>query len=76
MGHLNFKDLSRMSFEKLVSGLPLINPLKVCENCWISKQSRTLFSNLTTLRSSEILQVVYSDLCGPFEVPSLGGNKY
>jgi len=77
MGHLNFRDLSRMSFEKLVSGLPLIKtPIKVCENCWISKQFRTSFSNFTTSRSSEILQVMYSDVCGPFEVPSLGGNKY
>ena len=70
MGHLNFRDLSRMRFEKLVSGLPLIKtPVKVCENFWISKQSRTSFSNFTTSRSSEILQVVYSDVCGPFEVP-------
>ena len=68
MGHLNFRDLSRMSFEKLVSGLPLIKtPIKVCENCWISKQFRTSFSNFTTSRSSEILQVMYSDVCGPFE---------
>ena len=56
MGHLNFKDLSRMSSEKLVSGLPLIKtPIKVYENCWINKQSRTSFSNFITSRSSEIL---------------------
>jgi transposase InsO family protein len=27
-------------------------------------------------RASEALQVVHSDVCGPFEVPSLGGSKY
>jgi len=27
-------------------------------------------------RASEALQVVHSDMCGPFEVPSLGGSKY
>jgi len=27
-------------------------------------------------RAREALQVVHSDICGPFEVPSLGGSKY
>lgn len=28
------------------------------------------------MKSSELLNVVYSDAGGPFEVPSLSGNKY
>lgn len=27
-------------------------------------------------RAADVLEVVYSDVCCPFEVPSLGGNKY
>ena len=27
-------------------------------------------------RKSNILELVYSDVCGPFEVESLGGNRY
>lgn len=27
-------------------------------------------------RATHTLNVVHSDVCGPFEVPSLGGNKY
>jgi len=28
------------------------------------------------MKASSILGVVHFDVCGPFEVPSLGGNKY
>lgn len=28
------------------------------------------------MRAADLLGVVHSDVCGPFEVPSLGGNKY
>jgi hypothetical protein len=28
------------------------------------------------MRSSNVLEVVHSDVCGPFDVNSLGGNRY
>lgn len=28
------------------------------------------------MRAKDVLKVVHSDICGPFEVPSLGVNKY
>ena len=28
------------------------------------------------MRASSVLGVMHFDVCGPFEVPSLGGNKY
>jgi len=41
-----------------------------------SKQSRLPFVSDAPKRASEALQVVHSDICGPFEVPSLGDSKY
>ena len=61
----------------MVHGLPSITiPKKVCENCIFSKQPRSSFSNFTHSRSQNLLDVVYSDCCGPFDTPSLGNNKY
>lgn len=61
----------------MVEGLPKINvPDKVCERCIISKQPRNSFKSHLPMRAAGLLGVVHSDVCGPFEVPSIGGNKY
>ena len=60
-----------------VLGLPSVHvPKKVCDSCLISKQPRSSFSKYIASRANSLLHVVYSDVCGPLEVPSLGGNKY
>ena len=77
LGHLNFKDLSLLRSKDMVSGLPsIVIPKKICDNCLISKQPRTSFSSYIMSKASDVLHVVYSDVCGPFDVPSLGGNRY
>jgi len=76
-GHLNFRSLSELNSKDLVHGLPKLNVRKsICEICVKSKQSRMPFVSEAPKRASEALQVVHSDICGPFEVPSLGGSKY
>src|ERR1044072_1093146 len=61
----------------MVLGLPLIrHPEKICDKCLISKQPRGSFSSFTPTRTTGVLDVVYSDVCRPCEVPSLGVNKY
>ncbi|MCI13909.1 copia-type polyprotein, partial [Trifolium medium] len=61
----------------MVNGLPIIKiPEKVCQVCMIGKQSRKSFKSELPSRASNLLEVIHSDVCGPFEVPSLGGNKY
>lgn len=42
----------------------------------ISKQSRNPFSSHTNSKASELLNVIYSNVCGPFDTPPLGGNMY
>lgn len=61
----------------MVHGFPHIQmPNKVCDKCLISKQPRSSFSIYTPLRAKDLLNVVYSDVCGPIEVPTVGGNRY
>nr|KYP66838.1 Retrovirus-related Pol polyprotein from transposon TNT 1-94 [Cajanus cajan] len=77
LGHLNFRDMSLLKSKEMLTGLPSIKiPKKVCDSCLISKQPRKSFSNFTTSKASKILHVVYSDVCGPIDTPSLGGNRY
>jgi len=76
-GHLNFRSLSELNSKDLVHGLPKLNVRKsICEISVKSKQSRLPFVSKAPKRASEALRVVHYDICGPFEVPSLGGSKY
>ena len=46
-----------------------------CDYCLFGKQHRVSFQRDST-RKLEKLELVYSDVWGPMEVDSLGGNKY
>ena len=46
-----------------------------CDYCLFGKQHRVSFQKNST-RKLEKLELVYSDVCGPMEVDSFGGNKY
>ena len=48
----------------------------MCEECVQSKQHRSSFSKNAGSKTKSILEVVYSDVCGPIQVESTGGNKY
>lgn len=49
--------------------------LKNCEACCEGKQMRLSFSTSTT-KTSNCLELVHSDLCGPMENKSIGGSIY
>lgn len=61
----------------MVSGLPRINiPAEICEECVHGKQHKSNFSKDAGHRTKHHLEVVYSDVCGPMQVNSYGGNRY
>ena len=61
----------------MVHGLPQIEiPKQLCFECCVSKQPRNSFKSEIPIRSKRKLEVIYSYVCGPFEVKSLGGNSY
>lgn len=75
--HLNFKSLNRLHDQSMVSGLPkLVAPGRECVGWCISKQPRKSYRNLIHSRTKSALEVVHSDVCGPMEVETLGGNKF
>lgn len=73
MAHLNFEDLSKLTES---AGFKLENKEKVvCISCLQGKQSRIPFPTEGS-RAREKLELIHSDVCGPMEVPSLGGARY
>lgn len=54
----------------------IVTPDNTCTTCLIGKQPRLAFKSNLKMRSKYVLNVVYFDICGPFEVPSIAVNKY
>ena len=46
-----------------------------CDYCLFGKQHRVSFSRTSKLKDN-ILDMVYSDVCGPMEVKTLGARRY
>ncbi|GAU25767.1 hypothetical protein TSUD_222240 [Trifolium subterraneum] len=62
---------------KTTQRLPsVIAPVDTCTTCLLWKHPRSSFKSNLPMRSSEVLNVVHSDICGPIDVLSTGGNKY
>jgi len=58
-------------------GLPNITlPKTVYETCLVGKHIRKSFQEHLKMRLNESLEVMHSNVCGPFQVPLLVGNKY
>lgn len=77
LGHINQEDLKYMAKEEMLQGLkPLTGNLDTCIPCKLSKSTRQPFKKTNHIRSSEVLELVHSDVWGPSPVVSLGGAKY
>jgi hypothetical protein len=77
MGHLNFKDLTTMQRKSMVTGLTRLEvPDDICEECVQSKQHKHNFSKDAGSKAKDVLDLIYSDVCGPMQVDSIGDNKY
>ncbi|GBM29160.1 Retrovirus-related Pol polyprotein from transposon TNT 1-94 [Araneus ventricosus] len=70
--HLNAKYMLKM---KDYIDIDDVNDFK-CETCDISKITRKTHTNIDVNQSSEILELLHADLCGPIQPESYGGAKY
>jgi len=74
--HLSFGGLKTLRQKNVVTGIPEISvPLKVCEECVVSKQSRSQFPKGKSWRANDVLELVHSDICGPINPSSNGGKE-
>ena len=74
MGHMSEKGLQILSKKSLIS-FAKGTTIKSCNYCLFGKQHRVSFKT-SSERKSNILDLVYSDVCGLMEIESIGGNKY
>jgi len=65
------KILSKKSLISFAKG----TTIKPYNYCLFGKQHRVSFQT-SFERKLNILDLVYSDVCGPMEIKSMGGNKY
>jgi hypothetical protein len=73
--HLNEKDLKNIIRKQKVDGIDIKTDeaLPVCETCVKGKQTRKPFTRSVS-QSTELLELVHTDVCGPMRVNSLAGS--
>lgn len=81
LGHLNHHAMRIMGERGMIKNLKIdSNNKKLCEPCVIGKMARRPFAKGQPdafERSNDLLEIVYSDICGPFNnVPSFSGGRY
>jgi transposase InsO family protein len=76
-GHLNEKDLKNIIRKQKVDGIDIKadEALPVCETCVKGKQTRKPFTRSVS-QSTELLELVHTDVRGPMRVNSLAGSRY
>ena len=78
LGHLGMGAVAKMS--TLADGVPSIPPLRdqcICEACLYGKMAQKPFPTLpVTSRAAVVLDIVYSDIMGRMEVPSISGARF
>ncbi|GAU45313.1 hypothetical protein TSUD_300420 [Trifolium subterraneum] len=75
--HLSSKGLKLLTDKNMVMGLPALKEAEdKCTDCLSGKQHRESIPKLANWRASQKLELIHSDICGPINPKSNGGNKY
>jgi len=75
LGHMSEKDMQILAKKSLLPGKEGTT-LETCDDCLAGKQHQISFKRSSHSTKSNVLDVAYSDLCGPMKVKTLGGALY
>jgi len=77
-GHVGVGSMRQMVANRLVDGLDLPSDIELsfCESCIEGKMHRKPHKSVGEIQSTERLQLIHSDVCGPMQTQSVGGNRY
>ena len=77
-GHVNFKQVAKVSKLEAVGGLPKFGKVKktICGACQMGKQKKASHHKVNVIAPSRCLELLYVDLMGPTRTESLGGKRY
>lgn len=77
LAHVHEAAIKRMCREGLVNGAELSETkVGLCEPCVKGKMSRMPFKARSEIKSTRVLELVHTDVCGPMRTTSLGGSRY
>ena len=77
LGHLNYQSLFKFSRQGIVTGLPVLKKVfSTCEPCILGKQHIQAIPQQSFHQTSRPLELIHSDLYGPFPHRSLKGSRY
>ena len=77
LGHVNIETLRLMARKELVTGLPeTMIKTEACVSCLHGKQARKPFPQATVFRSTNPLDLVHGDLCGPISPTTPAQKRY
>ena len=77
LGHYHSQGLRRMIQSSAVKGLPrLAVTNSSCSTCLEGKQTRCSIPKQRATYSTKPLELVHTDIAGPFRIPSIGGSSY
>ncbi|KAL4590404.1 hypothetical protein LXL04_003333 [Taraxacum kok-saghyz] len=74
LGHINKKRIAKLQSEGILESFDLKSD-DVCEPCLLRKMTKSPFTG-TCERGEDVLDLVYTDVCGPFRSPTRDGRHY
>lgn len=75
LGHMSEKGLQTLARRQLLPSMQGTT-LSHCDHCLIGKQHRVAFVKNYNKKETDILDLVYSDVCGPINVKTFSGASY
>ena len=79
-GHLGYDNVKLLSNKEMVDGMNINLKEEFsrddCEGCAMGKMHRKPFPKKSQHKSTQPLELIHSDICGPMSVNSVGGSKY
>ncbi|GJY74381.1 zinc finger, CCHC-type containing protein [Tanacetum coccineum] len=72
LGHVHFKRMQDISKDGLIPTFDM--DTEKCKTCMLTRITKKPFQNVK--RKTEVLELIYSDLCDLHPTPSLGNKKY
>ena len=76
LAHVNVKQIHQLVDNSTGIDLPSSEKQSFCEACVKGKMHRLPHRPLKEIKSTERLQLVYTDVCGPMQTQSHGGSRY
>jgi len=73
LGHISKERMERLVNNEIVPSLDFTN-LNVCVDCIKGKQTKHTKKGAT--RSTQLLEIIHTDICGPFNVNSFNKERY